>query len=331
MSYQKKKSVLILGAGAFGQALGKNIASPRVAVTLLSREQDKNQNAGQTLLLPGCSYHTFEHPELQISRFDLIIFAVPCQVTQEIAQWLLERTSSSQVLNVLSVAKGVDKNSLRFPAEIIQKALGKRARVGVLSGPSFAKEMHQNQTTCLGFATKSPVLKKVCGSVFQGSHIKLLPSRDIIGHEVGGALKNVVAILAGGADGLDLGQNVRASLLALGLQEMAHIGCSLGAKSETFLGLSGCGDLVLTGTSKTSRNYQFGWRLGVMGQNAADQIENHDLVEGVQTCHSIVALCRRKKIKAPLMTAVHKVVSGQISVSYAISKLLKDATSPKKN
>jgi glycerol-3-phosphate dehydrogenase (NAD(P)+) len=221
---------------------------------------------------------------------------------------LLERTLASLPNTPLAPAK--------VPRAVHQIALGS------LSGPSFASEVGQGQPTALVAASDHPECSQLMIDAFHHHHMRVYASSDVVGVSIGGALKNIVAIAAGISDGLGLGNNARAALITRGLAEIARLGEAMGARQETFMGLAGLGDLVLTCTGNASRNRQVGLSLA-QGKRLPDIVAalGH-VAEGVSTTHAAVALARAKGVELPIAEAVQQVLNGNISAQQAVQGLL---------
>jgi glycerol-3-phosphate dehydrogenase (NAD(P)+) len=221
---------------------------------------------------------------------------------------------------VVICAKGIEKNTGRLLHEIVAEALPDAA-CAILSGPSFAREVALGRPTAVTIAAEEGVVARLQASL-SAPFFRPYASDDITGVALGGAAKNVYAIACGVVEGMGLGENARAALLARSFAELARLGEALGAKPETLMGLSGLGDLVLTATSKSSRNFFFGVSLG-QGKSLAElDAPGHPLAEGVATAPALVKRARALKIELPIAEAMADLLSGKLQLSEALTRLM---------
>jgi glycerol-3-phosphate dehydrogenase (NAD(P)+) len=223
---------------------------------------------------------------------------------------------------VVSAAKGLERDTLQRPSQIIGQELRAGVRVGVLSGPSFASEVARQLPTAVCIAsTDSRVVEKV-QSEFRSSYFRLYGSGDVVGVEIGGALKNVIAIAAGLAEGLGLGHNSQAGLITRGLAEIARLACAEGARRETLAGLTGLGDLVLTCTGTLSRNRHVGLELA-RGRPLSEVLASMKMVaEGVRTTDAALALAARHGVELPIAAQVAELLAGRKDPRTALYDLM---------
>ena len=248
-------------------------------------------------------------------RQDLVIIGTPMAALDSMLRAL------PADMPVLWLCKGFEKGSGRLGHEIAD-ALRPTGRQGVLSGPSFAQEVALAQPTALVAATNDPSLAEQAVAVFHSDSLRVYTSPDPVGVEVGGAVKNVLAIATGIADGLALGLNARAALITRGLAEMTRLGVALGAQAETFMGLSGLGDLVLTATGHLSRNRTVGLKLAE-GKTLDDILrELGHVAEGVYSAATVLARARSLGIDMPITESVVAVIEGRLSPGQAVNKLM---------
>jgi len=220
-------------------------------------------------------------------------------------------------------SKGIERKTLLRPSQVVQEVLGvASSRVVVLSGPSFAREVCLRYPTAVVAASTSLEAAQRVQQWFTTEYFRVYTSQDVVGTELGGALKNVIAIAAGVADGLGFGQNTRAALIARGLVEISRLGERLGAQAITFWGLAGVGDLVLTCTGDLSRNRQVGLRLG-RGERLEEILSGMQMVaEGVNTVYSAVALAEKYQVEMPITEAVYRVLVEGIQPRVAVLELM---------
>ena len=307
MKRAKKSHILIIGAGAYGTALKACILSNQNnSVTLLNREDCKSFDK-------------------DITNYDFILIAVPSQSLRACAQWIKKNKYLKNKLNIISTAKGIEKNTILLPHQILAeifKEYKDQVFVAALSGPSFAKEMMQGLPTCVVLASKNKSLLKMASPILHSSYFRVYDSADILGVEIGGALKNVIAMVAGTVDGLNLGNNARAAVITRGLAEMAEIGVKMGANPLTFMGLSGLGDLILTCTGDLSRNRQFGYRMA-KGENKISVLHSlGGVVEGIATTQSAYELAQKLNIKTSILMTAYLVLYQNLPISHALKSLL---------
>jgi glycerol-3-phosphate dehydrogenase (NAD(P)+) len=221
---------------------------------------------------------------------------------------------------IVWTCKGFEADTARLPHEIMREALP-GATGGALSGPSFAREVAQGLPVALTVASDSPALRDATTAAFHGAALRVYASTDLVGVEVGGALKNVIAVACGIGDGLALGTNARAALITRGLAEMTRFGVALGAQAETFAGLTGLGDLVLTATGELSRNRRVGLEIGA-GRKLADILASGITAEGVRCARAALDRARAIGVELPITEAVCAVLFDGVAPMTAVSALL---------
>jgi len=263
----------------------------------------------------------FEAEDSEIFKnTDLIISAVPCQYMRPIWKRLSEHVKHGTP--IVSVTKGIENETLLRPSQIIMDVLGVKAKVVALSGPTIAEEIARKLPATATAASKDERLAGVVQEVFNTRYLRVYRNSDIVGVELAGAMKNVIAIAAGIVDGIQIGDNAKAALLCRGLAEITRLGVALGAAEHTFSGLSGLGDLVTTCISPSGRNRSLGQRIG-KGATVKDAIEStHSVVEGVATCKSVVDLAKKYSIDMPITEAVYQILFEGKSVPAAIEELM---------
>lgn len=316
----------VLGAGAWGTALAAGWA-PHHKVTLWGRnaaELDAMRTSRvNARYLPGCplpdALHFSADFDTTVDAADLIVVAVPSNGLRPTLAALATRTALPPLV---WVCKGFEPGGRKLPHQLVAELLPAHVQTGVLSGPSFAQEVAQGYPTALTLASHDSVLAQHLAEILSGQRLRIYAHDDVVGVEVGGALKNVMAIAAGICDGLKLGHNARAALITRGLAEMTRLGVRLGGRFETFMGLSGLGDLILTTTGDLSRNRQVGLRLA-RGQ-ALDTIlaELGHVAEGVTTAPEVAALARELGVDMPITRAVCQVLFDRLPAAQAVDALL---------
>lgn len=318
--------IIVLGAGAWGTALAIS-AAPRHAVTLWARDsaQATALQAARvnTRYLPGAVIPASVHicadaaPSLPnvAALHDLVIIATPLAGLRDTLTHLAHVRQP-----VAWLCKGFEKNGLL--AHEISAQAAPNLVAGVLSGPSFAQEVARAQPTALVAASPHAVVRDALVEAFHCSSLRVYAGDDIVGVEVGGAVKNVLAIATGLCDGLHLGLNARAALITRGLAEMTRLGVALGAKHETFMGLSGLGDLVLTATGDLSRNRKVGLLLA-QGQSLAQATASlGHVAEGVLCARAVVQRAASLGVDMPIARCVVALLDGQLSATQAVALLM---------
>lgn len=343
-SPRKDQHVAVIGAGAWGNALA--IAASAFAPTIMwarnpAVTQEIQQTGFNARYLPGiaqpkslaCTSQLNAAIEHAASGTDpgIIILGVPLaglrQICLDLSHFL--KTGRPNIAGIVWTCKGLEAESGKLPSEIAKEALAgiPGMAVGVLSGPSFALEVAQNKPVALTIASTDRNLREACIRSFHGGNIRVYASSDVIGVEVGGALKNVIAIACGISDGLELGTNARAALITRGLAEISRFGEALGAQASTFAGLTGLGDLVLTATGDLSRNRQVGLAIG-KGQTLQDILAQGLTAEGARCAKAVLQRADALGVDLPITRAVCDVLYHQVPPRLAVSKLLaRDATS----
>jgi len=323
-------SVVVIGAGAWGTALAVLLAKrhPRVSLwvyegSLASEMERARENR---LYLPGIRIPAPVQPtsslEKALTGQHLAIFVVPSHVFRTIVEQALPHLDPQAL--VVSATKGIEVQSLATMSRIMDELLpsGQHSRIAVLSGPSFAREVVAGRPTAIVAAAKDPEVARAVQHAVSGDALRVYAGTDVLGVELGGAVKNVIAIAAGVLDGLELGPNARAALITRGLAEMGRLGVVMGAQATTFAGLAGMGDLILTCTGDLSRNRRVG--LGLARGGRLDEILANlgAVAEGVNTCRSTVALAERHGVEMPICRAVHRVLFEGQDPAEAVAQLM---------
>lgn len=324
------KNIGVIGAGSWGTTLADLLAKKGHTVTLWAYEPElavemKTKRANG-LFLPGIALA----PSLQFTNDlsegvrgkDFILFAVPSQLIRGVIGKAMPDISPSAY--IASASKGIEVGSLLAVSQIFEELLPESLfrKFTVLSGPSFAREVAQEMPTAVVAASRDQEASRFVQEVFTCGFFRVYTNSDVIGAELGGALKNVIAIAAGISDGLGFGCNTRAALITRGLAEITRLGLSMGAKSETFSGLAGMGDLVLTCTGELSRNRSVGMKLG-RGRRLSEILgEMHMVAEGVKTAESAWELAKRNGIDMPITEQVYKVLYEDKPARSAVVELM---------
>jgi glycerol-3-phosphate dehydrogenase (NAD(P)+) len=322
--------ICVLGAGAWGTALAVN-ASGRHTVTLWARDAAQAQAMSvareNARYLPGIALPPSltvgaGDPLAAVESVDLVIVATPMAALREQLHLLRELACP-----VAWLSKGVEpalaaSGEEGLLAHEIQARVAPRLAAGVLSGPSFALEVARGRPTALVAASPHAYLRDALVEAFHGPSLRVYANDDMVGVEVGGAVKNVLAIATGLADGLALGLNARAALITRGLAEMTRFGVALGARVDTFMGLSGLGDLVLTATGDLSRNRKVGLLLA-QGRTLAQAVDSlGHVAEGVYCARTVVQRARHLGVAMPISDSVVAVLDGRVRPAEAVAELM---------
>lgn len=317
--------ISVLGGGAWGTALAiASIAAGRETM-LWAREDDVvsgiHRDSENKRFLPGVALPKSLRATgalTEAAHADALLVVVPAQVLAEFARALAPLIAPGTPLVIC--AKGIEKGTGRLVNEVLKDAMPD-ASLAILSGPSFARDVASGLPTAVTIAAEGKIATRLQASL-NSPAFRPYASDDITGVALGGAAKNVYAIACGVVEGMGLGENARAALLARSFAELARLGEALGAKRDTLMGLSGLGDLVLTATSKSSRNFSFGVELG-QGKSVAElDAPGHPLAEGVATAPALVKRARAEGVELPIAEAMADLLSGALPLGEALMRLM---------
>jgi glycerol-3-phosphate dehydrogenase (NAD(P)+) len=321
------RTVAVLGAGSWGTTLANLLAREGHPVRLWAYEQEVVESINarhlNELYLPDSplddGLSAFEDPQEAVAGAEAIVAVTPSHAARAVITPLANFIPSGAP--VIVATKGIETDTLELMHEVFRDCLPD-AKLAVLSGPSFAKEVYQNQPTAVVAASEDERVAGLAQDLFSTSRFRVYTNRDVIGTELGGSLKNVIAIAAGILEGLGLGNNPRAALLTRGLAEITRLGVKMGADPLTFAGLAGVGDLILTATGPLSRNRSLGVALAE-GTSLDQYREQHRTVaEGVNTARAAVALGKRLDVELPITAQVAHVLFDGKSPSDTIGDLM---------
>lgn len=323
---RERQRIAVLGAGAWGTALAQAF-SPHHDVVLWGRNPAQLQDIASTReharYLPGIRLHDALRYDSDLARAvsgaDLHLVATPIAGLRACVRELHRLQPGTPLL---WACKGLEAGSGQFAHEIIAAELGEQAACGVLSGPSFAAEVARGLPAAITLASHDPGFAHYWVSQLHQPRLRIYANSDLIGCEVGGAVKNVIAIAAGVSDGMGFGLNARAALITRGLAEISRLALALGARSETLMGLAGMGDLILTCTGDLSRNRRVGLALARGLQLKAILQELGQVAEGVSSAAEVVALAQRQNVEMPLCEAVNALLHHGLNASQAVERLL---------
>jgi glycerol-3-phosphate dehydrogenase (NAD(P)+) len=322
-------NISVIGAGAWGTALAISLAKSH-KVTLWARD------AGQVSLMQASHQNSRYLPDIalpeelilsadlgdSLAEAELVIIAVPTAALRP----TLQRLALARLdFGVLWLCKGFESGTSLLPHQIVSDILPESAKSGVLSGPSFAQEVANGLPAALTLAANDESFAKAMSQMLHHSRLRIYPSSDVIGVEVGGAIKNVLAIAAGISDGLGLGLNARAALITRGLAEITRLGLKMGGRPETIAGLSGLGDLILTCTGDLSRNRKVG--VSLAQNQGLEQILSQlgHVAEGVYTAREVHHLAQKLDVEMPISEAVYRVIYEQKPATEMVTELLSRA------
>jgi glycerol-3-phosphate dehydrogenase (NAD(P)+) len=306
-------ALTILGGGVWGAALASLAKSKGHRVKIWSR---------QGLL----SLEDALTPPTGCNHAPVVAIAIAMTGIQELAARLQSQLLSPETI-LVSATKGLDPTTWQTPSQIWRATLPQNPIV-VLSGPNLSKEIDRGLPTATVVASEDEAAAAVVQNLFASESFRVYTNTDRLGTELGGTLKNVVAIAVGVCDGLQLGQNARAALITRSLPEIIQVGTLLGGREETFYGLSGLGDLLATCTSPLSRNYQVGYQLA-QGKTLSEILAHlQGTAEGVNTAHVLIQLAQQKRISVPIAQQVHRLLNGQITPQEAVEALMERRLKP---
>lgn len=322
------RNVTVLGAGSWGTALAVHLGRLEHDVRLWARDahlaSELRSRRANPVYLPDVVLPPRVTPTDALADAlagsELVVSAIPSHGTRATLRAARDLLPAGAI--VVSATKGIEEATLLRVSEVIAQECGPRHPVAVLSGPSFAPEVARQMPTAVLVASADPAVVPIVQHEFRGPFFRLYGSDDVVGVEIGGALKNVIAIAAGVVDGLGLGHNALAALITRGLAEISRLSSALGGRRETLAGLGGLGDLVLTCTGGPSRNRHVGVELG-RGRSLPEIMAGMKMVaEGIRTTHAALALGARCGVELPITAQMEEVLSGRKSPRAAVTELM---------
>lgn len=322
---------VVIGAGSWGTALAVVLEQAGHDVILWGREEEIvnniNNNNRNGVYLPDLelspAIKASTNLEECIHSREFIVFATPSHAVRILAEKVKPMLSGGEI--IVNVAKGIENDSYLTMSQVLTEILGdviNEDRIGVLYGPSHAEEVALQKPTTVVAAANGKSTAKIIQQTFNTPRFRVYVNNDIRGVEIAGSVKNVIAIAAGIVDGADLGDNAKAALLTRGLIEIKRLGMKLGASSDTFSGLAGIGDMIVTCTSRHSRNRHVGFEIG-RGKKLDDIISSMNMVaEGVKTTKSVYGLRNKLNVEMPITEGVYKVLFENVHPADAVNKLM---------
>lgn len=322
------KEVAVIGAGGWGTALSMVLANNRSSVTLWARRAelafDVAEKRENSAYLPGImipeNVHVTSDLEEAVAGKDVLVFVVPSHALRETAKAARPYIKKGAVL--VNCAKGLEQGSLMRLSEVLKEEVPGHP-VAVISGPNHAEEVGRKIPSATVAASVDMAVAEAVQDLFMTPFFRVYTNQDLVGVELGGALKNVIALGAGISDGLGFGDNTKAALMTRGIAEIARLGTCLGAEALTFAGLSGIGDLVVTCTSRHSRNRRLGIALG-QGKTLSEALgETRMVVEGVRTTQAAWQLAMEKNVEIPITGEIHQVLFAGKDPRVAVEALMR--------
>lgn len=305
--------VTFLGGGSFGTALGILLANKGNEVSIYDRDNNvvedininrKNDKYIKELTIPK-SVTAYNNIDKALENAKFIVLAIPSHIIRTMAKDIKEKVNKDAI--IISIAKGIEENTNLRLSEVIKEELPNN-KVVILSGPSHAEEVAFDIPTTVVVSSEDMEAAKVVQDLFIDKNFRVYTNDDLIGVEIGGAVKNIIALAAGVCDGIGYGDNTKAALMTRGMAEIVRIGMKLGGKPETFLGLTGIGDLIVTCTSLHSRNRRAGYLIG-KGESTEEALDEVGMiVEGVKACKAFYKLKEDLNVEMPITDILYKVL-----------------------
>ncbi|MEX2347560.1 MAG: NAD(P)H-dependent glycerol-3-phosphate dehydrogenase [Balneolaceae bacterium] len=325
------KKISIIGGGSFGTAISVVLGTSGYPVTIWAREAEVVDGINRNHFNPAYikdvelpenidASHNLDHA---LKGAEMVVFATPSHALREVAKKTKPHFKGDEI--IVTISKGIEKDSLMTPSQILVDVLEGAVledQIGVLTGPSHAEEVSKFKPTTVVAAAYSKRAARIIQETFMTPAFRVYLNHDILGVEIGAALKNIMAIAAGIVDGAELGDNAKAALITRGLHEMKRMGTKLGASQDTFSGLTGMGDLIVTCTSQHSRNRFVGYNIG-KGRKLDEIISGMNMVaEGIKTAQSVCQWSRSSNVEMPITEAINKVLFEDMDPKDAVHELM---------
>lgn len=326
-----KRNVTIVGAGSFGTALALVLDTAGNNVQMWAREENIANQINEKHINPSYlndidlpeGIKAYNDLEQCLKSQDMVVFATPSHTLRELAEKLKPCLDGHEIL--VTVAKGIENDTFKTMSQILVEVMEGTTyedNIGVLYGPSHAEEVGKLKPTTVVAAAYSTRTARIIQDTFLTPMFRVYINNDVIGVEIGGSVKNIMAIAAGIVDGAELGDNAKAALITRGLHEMKRMGLMMGAHSDTFSGLTGMGDLIVTCTSTHSRNRSVGFRIG-KGEKLDDIIDSMNMVaEGVKTTKSVRDWAIKNNVEMPITHAIYSVLFENVDPRDALYELM---------
>lgn len=322
--------ITVFGMGSFGTALANVLAENGHTVLMWGKNEDsvkelndhhQNKRYLKDVVLDSRIKATSDIKEAA-NFTDIYLMALPTKAMREVTSEIDSLIDSKKTF--IHVAKGIENDTFKRVSEMIEDSISEdhNGGIGVLSGPSHAEEVVIKQPTTVAASSKDEKVSKLIQDLFMNDYLRVYTNNDLVGVELGGALKNIIAVASGIVGGMGYGDNAKAALMTRGLAEISRLGEKLGADPMTFLGLGGIGDLIVTCTSTHSRNYTLGFKLG-QGQTMDEALnEMNMVVEGIYTTNSVYHLAKQQNVDMPITNALYKVLFEDNPVKDSVKDLM---------
>lgn len=322
--------ITVFGMGSFGTALANVLAENGHTVLMWGKNEDsvkelndhhQNKRYLKDVVLNSSIKATSDIKEA-VNFTDIYLMALPTKAMREVTNEIDNLIDTKKTF--IHVAKGIENNTFKRVSEMIEDSISEEHNggIGVLSGPSHAEEVVIKQPTTVAASSKDEKVSKLIQDLFMNDYLRVYTNNDLVGVELGGALKNIIAVASGIVAGMGYGDNAKAALMTRGLAEISRLGEKLGADPMTFLGLGGIGDLIVTCTSTHSRNYTLGFKLG-QGQTMDEALnEMNMVVEGIYTTNSVYHLAKQQNVDMPITNALYKVLFEDNPVKDSVKDLM---------
>jgi glycerol-3-phosphate dehydrogenase (NAD(P)+) len=322
--------VLIVGSGAWATAITSICSRAGCNITVWGRNRSLIEELRRTRCHPGLEGNprldtgvAFVHAFENLSEFDVIILATSFQSLRSVLEKMVD--AGLDFPGIACASKGIERGSLCFASDVVEQVLGTGVPFAQISGPNFAHEILGGKPSATAIGSSDPIFGQVVVSAMRSENFRPYYTRDIIGVQIGGALKNIIAIAVGISDGMGLGANAKAALITRGLAEITRFGMGLGAVPGTFMGMAGVGDLVLTCSDDQSRNRSYGLALAGLGGLTPSLQAPPPLVEGLYSVHAVIERAEKIGLEMPISQAVSDIVNGRQRPTDAVSELLRRA------
>ncbi|MBB4832924.1 NAD(P)H-dependent glycerol-3-phosphate dehydrogenase [Staphylococcus hominis] len=322
--------ITVFGTGSFGTALANVLAENGHSVLMWGKNENTvdeiNQSHQNKRYLKDVTLietiKATNQLEQAVNFSDIFLIALPTKAIRDVVTEINQHIKTKKTF--IHVAKGIENETFKRVSEMIEDSVSKNHKngVGVLSGPSHAEEVVIKQPTTVAASSKDEHISKLIQDLFMNDYLRVYTNNDLIGVELGGALKNIIAVASGIVAGMGYGDNAKAALMTRGLAEISRLGEKLGADPMTFLGLGGIGDLIVTCTSTHSRNYTLGYKLG-KGKTTEEALnEMNMVVEGIYTTNSVYHLAKAQNVDMPITNALYKVLFEDKPVKDSVKDLM---------
>ena len=316
-------SIGVLGGGVWGSALARVLSQNKVKI--YARDENLVKSINDHKINPKLKYSSFnENVSATLSLNDLqntkyLFIALPAQNIREVIE---NSTLHNKNHHVVICSKGIEISSSKFLTDVVKEVLPYKT-LSILSGPSFSNEVSQNLPTAVTLATNKKIIFEEISNLISNKNFRMYYSNDLIGTQLGGALKNIYAIAAGVSQGLNLGENAKSALISRSFVEMTRFAEKFNANKNTLFGLSGLGDLILTCGSNSSRNTQFGIKIASSKyENFSDLLQSQEVTEGYYTVEAVYNISKKNKIEMPIMESVYNILYNKYDLKEELIRLL---------